>query len=66
MKCASLRWIDPEWEIRTLKVLEKLMERKGTIEEEARSWKEACTTTKEEANAKVYLVQGSVDGRFLV
>jgi hypothetical protein len=47
MKCASLRWIDPEWEIRTLKVLEKLMERKGTREEEARSWKEACTTTKE-------------------
>jgi hypothetical protein len=26
MKCASFRWIDPEWDIRSLKFLEKLME----------------------------------------
>jgi hypothetical protein len=30
--------IDPEWDIRTIKVLEKLMEMKGKVEEEARSW----------------------------
>jgi hypothetical protein len=36
MKCVSFRWIDPEWDIRTLKVLEKLMEMKGKAEEEAR------------------------------
>jgi hypothetical protein len=43
MKCVSFRWIDPEWDIRTLKVLEKLMEMKGKAEKEARLWKEACT-----------------------
>ena len=52
MKCASFRWIDPEWDISTLKVLEKLMEMKGKAKEEARSWKEAGTTVKEEANVK--------------
>jgi hypothetical protein len=52
MKCASFRWIDPEWDIRTLKDQEKLMEMKGKAEEGARSWKEACTTAKEEANVK--------------
>jgi hypothetical protein len=52
MMCASFRWIDPEWDIRTLKVLEKLMEMKGKTEEEARSWKEACAAAKEEANVK--------------
>jgi hypothetical protein len=30
--------------------IEKLMEMKGKAEEEARSWKQACITTKEEAN----------------
>jgi hypothetical protein len=49
MKCASFRWIDLEWDIRTLKVLEKLMEMKGIVEEEVRWWKEACTNSKEEA-----------------
>jgi hypothetical protein len=29
------------------------MEMKGKEEKEARSWKEACTTAKEEANVKV-------------
>jgi hypothetical protein len=53
MKCALFRWIDPEWDIRTLNVLEKLMEMKGKEEEEARSWKEACATAKVEANVKV-------------
>jgi hypothetical protein len=52
MKCVSFRWIDPEWDIRTLKVLEKLMEMTETAEEETRSWNEACTTAKEEANVK--------------
>jgi hypothetical protein len=52
MKCVSFRWIDPEWDIRTLKVLEKQMKMNGKVEEEARSWKEACTTAKEEANIK--------------
>jgi hypothetical protein len=28
------------------------MEMKGKVEDEARSWKEACTTDKEEANVK--------------
>jgi hypothetical protein len=28
MKCVSFRWIDPEWNIRTLKGLKKLMESK--------------------------------------
>ena len=46
MKCASFRWVDPEWDIRTLIVIEKLMEIKGKAEEEARLWKEACTTAK--------------------
>jgi hypothetical protein len=53
MKCASFRWIDPEWGIRTLKVLEKLMEMKRKVGEEVRSLKEACITAKEEANVKV-------------
>jgi hypothetical protein len=57
MKCTSFRWIDPEWDIRTLKVLEKLMEMKGKAEEEARSWKEACAAAKEEANVKVVELQ---------
>ena len=57
MKCASFRWIDPKWDIRNLKVLEKLMEMKGKAEEEARSWKEACTTAKEEANVKAAELQ---------
>jgi hypothetical protein len=48
----SFRWVDPEWDIRTLKVLEKLMEMKGKVEVEAKSWKEACADTKEEANVK--------------
>jgi hypothetical protein len=49
----SFRWIVPEWDVRTLKVLEKLMEIKGKAEEEARSRKEACVAAKEEANIKV-------------
>jgi hypothetical protein len=57
MKCVSFRWIDPEWDIRTLKVLEKLMEMKGKEEEEARLWKEACTSAKEEANVKAFELQ---------
>jgi hypothetical protein len=57
MKCASFRWVDLEWDIRTLNVLEKLMEMKGKAEEEARSWKEACTTAKEEANVKAVELQ---------
>jgi hypothetical protein len=57
MKCASFRWIGPEWDVRTLKVLEKLMEMKEKAEEGARSWKEACTTTKEEANVKAIELQ---------
>jgi hypothetical protein len=40
MKCVSFRCIDPQWDIRTLKVVEKLMEMKGKAEEEARLWKE--------------------------
>jgi hypothetical protein len=52
MNCASFRWIDPEWDIRTMKVLEKLMEMKGKAEEETRLWKEACIAAKEEANVK--------------
>jgi flagellar biosynthesis chaperone FliJ len=57
MKCASFRWIDHEWDIRTLNVLEKLMEMKGKAEEEAMSWKKACTTAKEEANVKAVELQ---------
>jgi hypothetical protein len=57
MKCASFRWIDPEWDIRTLKVLEKLVEIKGKAEEQARLWKEARTTAKEEANVKAVQLQ---------
>jgi hypothetical protein len=57
MKCVSFRWIDPEWDIRTLKVLEKLMIVKGNAEVKARSWKEACTTTKEEAIVKAVELQ---------
>jgi hypothetical protein len=52
MRCALFRWIDPKWDIRILKVLEKLIEMKGKAEEEARSWKRACEATKEEANVK--------------
>jgi hypothetical protein len=44
--------MDPEWDIRTLKVLEKLMEMKGKGEEEARSWKEACNAAKERPMSK--------------
>jgi hypothetical protein len=57
MKCALFRWIDPEWDIRTLKVLEKWMEMKGKAEEEARSWDEACATATEEANFKEFELQ---------
>jgi flagellar biosynthesis chaperone FliJ len=57
MKCASFRWIDPELDIRTLKVLEKLMKMKGKAEEEAMSWKEACAAAKEEVNIKVVELQ---------
>jgi hypothetical protein len=57
MKYESFRWIDPEWDIRTLKVLEKLLEMKGKAEEEAMSWKEARTTAEEEANVKALELQ---------
>jgi hypothetical protein len=57
MKCVSFRWIDPEWDIRTIKVLEKLMEMKGKEEDEARSWKEACATAKKDANVKAVEMQ---------
>jgi hypothetical protein len=53
MKCVPFRWIDLEWDIRILKVQEKLMEMKGKAEGEARLWKEACTTAKEEVNVKL-------------
>jgi hypothetical protein len=57
MKFVTFRWIDHECDIRTLKVLEKLMEMKGKAEEEARLWKEACAATKEEANVKAVELQ---------
>jgi hypothetical protein len=57
MKCVLFRWIDPKWDIMTLKVLKKLMEMKGKAEEEARSWKEACAAAKEEANVKAVELQ---------
>jgi hypothetical protein len=52
MKCTSFRWIDPEWDTRTLTVIEKLMGMNGKAEEEVRSWKKACTTANEEVNGK--------------
>ncbi|RCV10176.1 hypothetical protein SETIT_2G091200v2 [Setaria italica] len=53
MKCASFRWVDPEWDARTKGVLVKLMKRKEKAEEEARSWEEAWRIAKE-ANDTTY------------